>query len=60
MIERELMYFSDPMCSWCYGFGPEIEKLQARYADQMPVQMILGGLRPDEEHPMPERMARLE
>ena len=21
-----LIYFSDPMCSWCYGFGPELEK----------------------------------
>ena len=22
----DLVYFADPMCSWCYGFGPELEK----------------------------------
>ncbi len=57
MIQHELMYFSDPMCSWCYGFGPVIEKLQESYADRMPLQMILGGLRPDEERPLPEKMS---
>ncbi|MEQ9362962.1 MAG: DsbA family protein [Leptospirales bacterium] len=57
MADYELMYFSDPMCSWCYGFGPVIEQLQAGYAERMPLQMILGGLRPDEERPMPAKMA---
>lgn len=57
MIQHELMYFSDPMCSWCYGFGPVIEKLQQSYAAQMPLQLILGGLRPDEDRPLPEKMS---
>jgi hypothetical protein len=21
---RQLVYFADPMCSWCYGFSPVI------------------------------------
>ncbi|MCR9143538.1 MAG: DsbA family protein [bacterium] len=58
MTEYELMYFSDPMCSWCYGFGPAIEELQAEYSERMPLQMILGGLRPDEERPLPQKMAQ--
>lgn len=57
MVQHELMYFSDPMCSWCYGFGPAIEELQAAYSDRMPLQMILGGLRPDEERPLTEKLA---
>ena len=57
MMQYEIMYFSDPMCSWCYGFAPEIEKLAAEYRTRMPVQMILGGLRADEERPLPESMA---
>ncbi len=57
MTSYELMYFSDPMCSWCYGFGPAIEALSTEYADRMPVQMILGGLRPDETRPLPEKMS---
>jgi putative protein-disulfide isomerase len=24
-----LLYFADPLCSWCYGFGPELAKLLA-------------------------------
>lgn len=52
----ELLYFSDPMCSWCYGFGPELARLvEAR--PETPLRMIQGGLRPDERRPMPGRMA---
>jgi putative protein-disulfide isomerase len=53
-----LLYFTDPMCSWCYGFGPAIEAIAAEYADRAPVSVVTGGLRPDETHPLPERMAR--
>ncbi len=24
--EHALLYFGDPMCSWCYGFSTEIAK----------------------------------
>ncbi len=37
-----LIYVGDPMCSWCWGFAPEIESL----AQQLPVEVIVGGLRP--------------
>ncbi len=30
------------MCSWCWGFAPEIEKLAERH----PVEVVVGGLRP--------------
>ena len=30
------------MCSWCWGFAPEIEGLASSY----PVEVIVGGLRP--------------
>jgi putative protein-disulfide isomerase len=23
----QLIYVADPMCSWCYGFGPELQAL---------------------------------
>jgi putative protein-disulfide isomerase len=53
-----LLYFTDPMCSWCYGFGPGIEAIAAAYSDRAPVSVVVGGLRPDEDRPLPERMAR--
>lgn len=44
MTDFELIYVGDPMCSWCYGFGPEIEALDKRF--DFPTRVIAGGLRP--------------
>ena len=40
-----LIYFADPLCSWCYGFGPELAKLTARHPGTR-VDLVMGGLRP--------------
>ncbi len=40
-----LLYFGDPMCSWCYGFAPVLRRIHEAYAD-LPVVCVLGGLRP--------------
>jgi putative protein-disulfide isomerase len=37
-----LIYVGDPMCSWCWGFAPEIDTL----AEDLPVEVVVGGLRP--------------
>lgn len=39
-----LIYFADPMCSWCWGFGPVITDLEQAF--ELPVRLVLGGLRP--------------
>lgn len=54
----EFVYFTDPMCSWCYGFGPEIERLAAAYAGAVWLNVVPGGLRPYETRPMPAHKAR--
>jgi len=41
----KLIYIADPMCSWCYGFGPELDTLLHGVED-MPLDIVLGGLRP--------------
>jgi putative protein-disulfide isomerase len=38
------------MCSWCYGFGPELAKLLARHPDAQ-VDAVMGGLRPYNTQP---------
>jgi putative protein-disulfide isomerase len=49
-----LIYVGDPMCSWCWGFAPEIEAL----SDDMPVEVVVGGLRPGPmAQPLEERLA---
>lgn len=39
-----LIYVGDPMCSWCYGFSPELDKVRAAFPD-VPFEMVMGGLR---------------
>ena len=49
-----LIYVGDPMCSWCWGFAPEIESL----AGDLPVEVVVGGLRPGPmAQPLDDRMA---
>jgi putative protein-disulfide isomerase len=49
-----LIYVGDPMCSWCWGFAPEIENL----AEDLPVEVVVGGLRPGPmAQPLEDRMA---
>lgn len=38
----KLIYVGDPMCSWCWGFAPEIESLSKEFE----VEVVVGGLRP--------------
>ncbi len=41
-----IIYVGDPMCSWCYGFSPELSTFLEQWKDQVDVQLIMGGLRP--------------
>ncbi|MFO1039092.1 MAG: DsbA family protein [Geminicoccaceae bacterium] len=38
----ELLYFTNPMCSWCWGFAPVIEHLTKRRG--LPLQLATGQL----------------
>ena len=40
-----LLYIADPLCSWCYGFGPELARLLGRHQDTE-LDLVMGGLRP--------------
>jgi putative protein-disulfide isomerase len=40
-----LLYIADPLCSWCYGFGPELSSLLERHPDAR-LDLVMGGLRP--------------
>jgi putative protein-disulfide isomerase len=60
MEEPHLIYFSDPMCSWCYGFSPVIDQIRQAYGRALPIRVVMGGLRPGNEVPMtPERAKEL-
>lgn len=46
-----LLYFADPMCSWCYGFGPQLRRLLGERPG-CELRMVMGGLRPFNREPM--------
>ncbi len=52
MDGQHLIYFTDPMCSWCWGFSPVIEAIRDRFGERLPIRLILGGLRPGTSEPM--------
>lgn len=46
-----LIYIADPMCSWCYGFAPELGALLEGLPG-LPLQVVVGGLRAYNTEPM--------
>jgi putative protein-disulfide isomerase len=42
--DLEFVYVGDPMCSWCWGFAPVLEQLEADY--DIAMRTVVGGLRP--------------
>ncbi|MBV8684642.1 MAG: DsbA family protein [Caulobacteraceae bacterium] len=58
-MSSQLIYFSDPMCSWCWGFSPVIADVQERFGFALPIRLIMGGLRPGTTTPMTDE-ARAE
>ena len=51
-----LVYAHDPMCSWCWGFRPALQRLRSRLPAQVAFRPLLGGLAPDNDQAMPEAM----
>lgn len=44
VLKPTLIYVYDPLCGWCYGFHPVMEKIQKRFADQLSIEVKPGGL----------------
>ncbi len=42
--KKTIIYVGDPMCSWCYGFSPELDKIRKAFPNT-PMEMVMGGLR---------------
>lgn len=53
---KHVLFFGDPMCSWCWGFAPELERIRAACADRAAFHMVMGGLRPGAREPWDVRM----
>lgn len=53
----EIIYVGDPMCSWCWGISPALNRLEATAeANGIPYRIVVGGLRPGGGDPWNEEM----
>jgi putative protein-disulfide isomerase len=56
MTLPKLLYFADPMCSWCWGFTPVIDAVKKEFADRLNLAIVMGGLRPGSSEKMSSKM----
>jgi putative protein-disulfide isomerase len=42
-----VIYFTDPICSSCWGIEPQLRKLKLEYGYQLEIEYHMGGLLPD-------------
>lgn len=43
----KLVYFTDPICSSCWGIEPQLRKLKLEYGADIAIEYRMGGLLPD-------------
>ena len=43
----KLVYFTDPICSSCWGIEPQLRKLKLEYGEHIKIEYRMGGLLPD-------------
>lgn len=43
----KLIYYTDPICSSCWGIEPQLRKLKLEYGDTLEIEYRMGGLLPD-------------
>ena len=43
----KLVYFTDPICSSCWGIEPQLRKIKLEYGDHIDIEYRMGGLLPD-------------
>lgn len=43
----KVVYFTDPICSSCWGIEPQLRKLKLEYGNNIEIEYHMGGLLPD-------------
>lgn len=43
----KITYYTDPICSSCWGIEPQLRKLKLEYGDHLEIDYRMGGLLPD-------------
>ncbi len=40
MYKPLMLYFADPMCSWCWGFSPVIDRVESEFGDRFDLNLV--------------------
>jgi putative protein-disulfide isomerase len=51
-MPKEILYFGDPMCSWCWGFAPVLKSIYEDFKGDAPLSIVVGGLHAYDDFPM--------
>ena len=43
----KVIYYTDPICSSCWGIEPQLRKLKLEYGSTLEIEYRMGGLLPD-------------
>jgi predicted DsbA family dithiol-disulfide isomerase len=43
----QITYFTDPICSSCWGIEPQLRRMKLEYGDHLHIEYRMGGLLPD-------------
>ncbi|MGN6532370.1 MAG: ClpXP adapter SpxH family protein [Ginsengibacter sp.] len=43
----KVIYYTDPICSSCWGIEPQLRKMKLEYGDYLEIEYRMGGLLPD-------------
>ena len=43
-LSLEILAFTDPVCTWCWGSEPVLRKLKTWYGDAVHIRYVMGGL----------------
>ena len=42
--QLEILAFTDPVCTWCWGSEPVLRKIETWYGEQVDLRYVMGGL----------------
>ena len=55
-MDAVLFYVADPMCSWCWGFRPVLDRVRKALPREVPLRFVMGGLAKDSQEQMPDHV----
>jgi putative protein-disulfide isomerase len=53
-LTTQVIFVTDPMCSWCWGMAREIDRTMALLAGEFDFDVLLGGINIDSTQPVGE------